>query len=178
MRFHPSPSLATTLTHRLPMPEWNSTPWRASPPALRGLKTTREPWAKDEKTYNEGLAGHGARPNKPSMSAPKQVSPEKAEAAYRTEYNNWLRRTNWNPTPFRNAPDPIKGLKPVTREPWYASTSERANHRTFLISLTRTYNPLSLPTHTHSIDQYVPSINPRGTACPLPSVCVLSTECH
>ena len=91
------------------------------------------------------------------MSAPKQVSPEKAEAAYRTEYNNWLRRTNWNPTPFRNAPDPIKGLKPVTREPWYASTNERANH-SHLSHLSHTHHPP--PTHSTSL-HYLPVLTRR-----------------
>ena len=40
----PRKKKAKPKTARAPMPEWNSTPWRASPPALRGLKTTREPW--------------------------------------------------------------------------------------------------------------------------------------
>ena len=99
-------------------PEWNSTPLRKEPPALRGIKTNREPWAKDEGVYAAGMQGHGAVARGPPPRA-RAPSPEKVEAQYNEEYSKWMKRTGWNPAPFRNAPDPIKGLKPVTREPWY-----------------------------------------------------------
>lgn len=107
---------AKPMTHR---PEWNSTPLRGQPPALRGIKTNREPWAKDLDIYDRGMTGHGAKPNKSPQRGKTPPSPEQMEAQYQDEYNKWVRRTGWNATPFRNAPDPIKGLKPVTREPWY-----------------------------------------------------------
>ena len=105
-----------------PQAEWNSTPHRACPPSLRGLKTEREPWSTDEKFYAEGMKGHGAAPKaRPGSSSKSKAPPSQAkvEQEYQEEYGKWMRRTGWNSTPFRNAPDPIKGLKPVTREPWY-----------------------------------------------------------
>lgn len=42
-----------------PRPEWDSTPWLYTPPALRGLKpVTPEPWSRDIEIYNQGTAGH------------------------------------------------------------------------------------------------------------------------
>lgn len=102
-----------------PMPEWNATPHRACPPALRGLKTDREPWAKDANAYQEGMSGHGAVASKRRQQAVRQPKPEEIERQYREGYENWMKEAGWNATPFRNAPWQIRGLQPVTREPWF-----------------------------------------------------------
>ena len=66
------------------------------------------------------MKGHGES-SPASRAAPDlpPPSPEDVEREYRKEYNNWLRRTQWNSTPFRNCPDQLRGIQPVTREPWY-----------------------------------------------------------
>ena len=121
---HSPPRKKKPVTSRpaAPKPEWNSTPHRSCPPSLKGIKTQREPWAKDDKFYEEGMQGHGAKPVGPGARAarPKAApSPDDVEREYQKEYKNWLRRTQWNSTPFRNCPDQLRGLQPVTREPWY-----------------------------------------------------------
>uniref|UniRef100_A0A7S2JFS5 Uncharacterized protein n=1 Tax=Haptolina brevifila TaxID=156173 RepID=A0A7S2JFS5_9EUKA len=100
-----------------PLPEWDSTPHRPHPPALRGLKTDREPWAKDAKTYSDGMQGHGAvRRRGATVRQPRR---EEIEREYREGYEKWMKEAGWNSTPFRNAPWQIRGLNPVTREPWF-----------------------------------------------------------
>lgn len=115
---HPPRKKKASARPMAPRPAWNATPHRSAPPALRGLRTTREPWAKEDEVYTKGMEGHGAvaRSSRPASKSPTR---EEQEKEYRDEYNKWLRRTKWNPTPFRNAPDQIRGLKPMTREPWY-----------------------------------------------------------
>jgi len=110
-----SPKKAKARTAR-EMPPWNDSPLRPAPWALRGLKTMREPWAEDAAIYNakfgdlhdahfgpnntqNRLAGNG-------MTRHLQDMP-KADG------------TVWDSSVFRNAPWPLRGLKPVTREPWY-----------------------------------------------------------
>ena len=98
------------------MPPWNDSPLRPAPWALRGLKTMREPWAEDAAIYNARFGDlHDA-----------QFGPTGAQV--RNAGNGMTRHlmevpkpdgTMWDPTPFRNAPWPLRGLKPVTREPWY-----------------------------------------------------------
>ena len=95
---------------------------RHAPPALRGIKTNREPWAKDSKIYKESLDGHGLEGEgraRSQRTATRSPSPQQLEKKYREEHHNWIKRTQWNSTPFRNAPDQLRGIKPVTREPWF-----------------------------------------------------------
>ena len=50
--------------------------------------------------------------------------------------------TMWDPTPFRNAPWPLRGLKPVTREPWSidAQINRDARRRALSTSAPRPLN--------------------------------------
>lgn len=102
-----------------PQAEWNSTPHRPTPPALRGLKTDREPWAKDANVYTGGMDGHGAVMSKRRQNTMRQPKREDIERQYREGYENWIKEAGWNSSPFRNAPFQIRGLNPVTREPWF-----------------------------------------------------------
>jgi len=103
---------------KAPQPGWNSTPHRPQPPALRGLKTDREPWALDAKAYSDGMSGHGAVRRRGAASV-RQPRREEIEREYREGYEKWMKEAGWNSTPFRNAPWQIRGLNPVTREPWF-----------------------------------------------------------
>ena len=71
---------AVTSRPMAPKPEWNATPHRSAPPALRGLKTNREPWSKDDKVYAEGMQGHGAKEmglgRRKAPPSPEQIEKE------------------------------------------------------------------------------------------------------
>jgi len=55
---------ASVATGREP---WDSTPLHATPPALKGcVPITPEPWARDQKVYEEGMKGHGFKAYKHS----------------------------------------------------------------------------------------------------------------
>lgn len=97
----------------------------------------REPWARDQHVYQDGMSGHGATQAERSLRAglTRQKAPpsqEQLEKEYREDYQKWLKRTGWNSTPFRNAPEQLKGLSPVTREPWFEDmavyNSKFSNH--------------------------------------------------
>ena len=100
-----------------PQPEWNATPHRSTPPALRGIKTNREPWASDAQVYADGMSGHGAVRRRAQQA--RQPTREEMEREYREGVEKWKKEQAWNATPFRNAPWQIRGLNPVTREPWF-----------------------------------------------------------
>ena len=101
------------------LPAWNDTPHRACPPALRGIKTDREPWAKDEKAYEGGMEGHGAMSRLRRVQGKKPPTAEEMQREYEQGIELWKKEQGWNPTPFRTAPWQIRGLNPVTREPWF-----------------------------------------------------------
>jgi len=102
-----------------PLPAWNDTPHRRVPPALRGLKTEREPWAQDANVYSDGMEGHGAVSRLRRMQGKRPPSADEMQREYEQGVELWKKEQGWNPTPFRNAPWQIRGLNPVTREPWF-----------------------------------------------------------
>jgi len=102
-----------------PQAPWNDTPHRRVPPALRGLKTDREPWAKDANFYEGGMEGHGAVSRLRRMQNRRPPTQDEMQREYEQGVELWKKEQGWNPTPFRNAPWQIRGLNPVTREPWF-----------------------------------------------------------
>jgi hypothetical protein len=132
----------TSSTARSPPPPWNDSPMRPAPWALRGIKSQREPWAEDAAVYNKKCVlpssacagGHEARSDVAraadaavrrfgNLHGAKFGPSNQAAAAHMLGRNTRempkADGTTWDPSTFRNAPWPLRGLKPVTREPWY-----------------------------------------------------------
>jgi hypothetical protein len=49
----------------------------------------------------------------------KPPTAEEMQREYEQGIELWKKEQGWNPTPFRTAPWQIRGLNPVTREPWF-----------------------------------------------------------
>lgn len=97
-----------------PMPPWNDSPMRPAPWALRGLKTDREPWAEDANVYNKKFGNlHDAHFGPSNQAAAAHMLGRNLREIPKAD------GTTWDPSTFRNAPWPLRGLKPVTREPWF-----------------------------------------------------------
>jgi len=91
------------------MTPWNDTPMRPAPWTLRGLKTDREPWAEDAAIYNKKIGVLNDR-----REAYEQVNVLTRHLLEVPKPDG----STWDSSVFRNAPWQLRGLKPVTREPW------------------------------------------------------------
>jgi len=87
---------------------------RPAPWALRGIKSQREPWAEDAAVYNKKFGNlHSAKFGPSNQASAAQMLGRNLREVPKGD------GTTWDPSTFRNAPWPLRGLKPVTREPWY-----------------------------------------------------------
>lgn len=97
-----------------PSSSWNDSPMRPAPWALRGLKTVREPWAEDAMVYNKKFGSlHDAKFGPSNQASASHMLGRNMREVPRADGSLWDSST------FKNAPWPLRGLKPVTREPWY-----------------------------------------------------------
>ena len=102
---------------------WNATPFRTTPANLRGIKcTTKEPWSIDQKFYQKKTGSMEYDVN--SQEGYDDTSVLAASAGYTSQVTaSGLKgklggQPGWNSSTLRPVPHTLKGLKPVTREPW------------------------------------------------------------
>jgi len=114
-----SPQRRANTTRAPPTTAWNSTPFRPRPPALNGLSTDTEPWAVDEQLYEYGMFNYVTRrvPKPGEQEARMQREYNEMVQKWQEQQQHWTKEKAWNDTPYRSAP--IRGLRPITREPWY-----------------------------------------------------------
>lgn len=118
---------------------WNSSPFRSAPYALRGLTplegfSQKEPWAADylaacKPRPSSGYATAGlsrlddgqfdsiAQMRRRRLSEQLVLSTSMSSNAS-TSSMSLSQRAPWNSTPMRHAPTALRGVKPVTPEPW------------------------------------------------------------
>lgn len=99
---------------------WDGTTHRSVPSSVRGLKPgphSHEAWARDAQVYHE--ISQEINPCRPF----DDTSVLSRSAGYQSEVtaSGLSSRRNqpaWDSSPFRPTPHPLKGLRPITREPW------------------------------------------------------------
>ena len=100
---------------------WNGTPMRSRPPNLYGLRVfTKEPWAQDEHFYQKKTGNMEYEYNsrekyddRSKLSASKGYTAQVAATGL-----SGVDQPAWDSSPMRPVPHALKGIKPVTREPW------------------------------------------------------------
>lgn len=100
---------------------WNNTPLRSRPSNLRGLRpATKEPWAVDEEFYQKKTGSFEYEFNSKEKYDDRSVlSASKGYTATVTASGLEGRaQPSWDSSPMRPVPHVLKGIKPVTREPW------------------------------------------------------------
>ena len=91
------------------------------PPNLRGLRVaTKEPWATDEAFYQKKTGSFEHEFNsrekyddRSSLSVSKGYTAETTSTGLKG-----VSQPAWDSSPMRSVPHALKGIKPVTREPW------------------------------------------------------------
>lgn len=101
--------------------QWNNTPFRSTPPNLRGIKcATGEPWHKDMVFYMKKTGSFEDEPNDEEMYDDRSVLA--ASKGYQSSVTatglKGVAKPAWDSSTLRPVPHVLKGLKPVTREPW------------------------------------------------------------
>ena len=109
--------------------DWDETQHKYCPPVLRGLKpTTTEPWTRDAIVYAR-KAGSFEREANVEMDG---LAVEEYEDESALDSNNGYAtrvtatgldrqsggKPSWDASTFRPCPFVLRGMKPVTREPW------------------------------------------------------------
>lgn len=104
---------------------WDGSVHRSTPANLRGMKpmtgVTMEPWARDAAIYaGVDVEGNGEEPAQASLSsmiaktrAAKKSGGNAAPSAKAAPIG-----PGWNSSPQKNTPYALRGIKPVTNEPW------------------------------------------------------------
>ena len=95
-----------------------SLPRAATPQMYKGLKPqTSEPWVDDALTYAE------------KIFTPKEAYNDESPLDYNNGYESHVTASSghnaglgnkpmWDNSPMRNCPHPLRGIKPMTVEPW------------------------------------------------------------
>lgn len=97
-----------------PKREWDNTPLRNPPAALRGMvPVTKEPWM-DRAKEDAKWSWQKDEKDKPQWRGEKNGLVE--EAKYRRQARNMARP--WNSTSVRHAPHVLRGQKTIREEPW------------------------------------------------------------
>jgi hypothetical protein len=149
------------------MPPWNSAPMRPTPPGLKGMKARREPWSEDARVYNKKF-GDLSEANFGGKDRPVEGAD-----AHLTRHREETRPdgTMWDSSVFRNAPWQLRGLKPVTREPWCANERGRNSDRTAMEQRWSTSQPDSLPSrHAASVAPYMQARTPPESCGSIPGI--------
>lgn len=106
---------------------WNSSPHRPVPYALRGLRPmhTMDPWSKDvmlDRKHKElppsssySTAGLSRLDDGMNDSVAELYNRRQKEDRRLAES---IGRPTWDPTPWRYVPPALRGVRPVTKEPW------------------------------------------------------------
>ena len=111
--------------------EWDPTVHKVMPPSLVGIKPiTEEPWTRDARVYAAKF-GSFEREANVQMDGTKveeynDESVLDSNNGYRSQITATGLRKNasiggqpiWDSSPFRPCPYVLRGMKPVTREPW------------------------------------------------------------
>ena len=100
---------------------WNKTPYRSRPSNLAGLRVmTKEPWAIDEVFYQKKTGNFEREYNSKEKYDDRSVlSATKGYTATVTASGlGGVSQPAWDSSPMRPVPHALKGIKPVTREPW------------------------------------------------------------
>ena len=99
---------------------WINTPYRSRPPNLRGLRcATKEPWAIDEAFYQKKTGNFEDALPKEKYDDRSVLSASKGYTATVTASGlGGVSQPAWDSSPLRPVPHALKGIKPVTREPW------------------------------------------------------------
>jgi len=100
---------------------WDGSVHRSRPSNLRGLKVaTKEPWARDETAYQKRTGSFEDEVN--ALDPYDDRSVLSASKGYTSTVTatglNGRKQPAWDSSPLRPVPHTLKGLKPVTREPW------------------------------------------------------------
>ena len=112
---------------------WDNSVHRSCPPNLRGLRPiTNEPWVRDAKVYADGDGIEGDF--EPVVNDFEEYNDESiydsnnpdAAKRYRSQVTATGLKRNaslggqplWDSSPMRYTPFVLRGIKPVTREPW------------------------------------------------------------
>ena len=101
--------------------QWNGTPHRARPSNLAGMRVvTKEPWALDEAFYQSKTGSFELEYNsKGKYDDRSTLSATKGYTATVTSTGlDGVSQPTWDSSPLRPVPHALKGIKPVTREPW------------------------------------------------------------
>ena len=101
--------------------QWNRTTLRSRPSNLAGMRVvTKEPWALDEAFYQKKTGSleyefnsKGKYDDRSALSASKGYT-----ATVTSTGLGGVSQPTWDSSPNRPVPHALKGLKPVTREPW------------------------------------------------------------
>lgn len=131
--------------HLLEMPKpdgtmWDPTPFRNAPWPLRGLKpVTREPWYHDAAIYNakfiddpleaagsSGIMDDGKFIDGTFGNTDKTWYDKDGTALTKREQ---ILHKNWNDTTMRYTPHALKGIRPITKEPWARDEATYNNSR-------------------------------------------------
>jgi len=100
--------------------QWDPTPFRVRPSNLVGMKvTTKEPWAYDESVYQRKTGNFEAGYEKEKYDDRSRLSVSKGYTAQvKATGLSGVSQPAWDSSPMRPVPHALKGIKPVTREPW------------------------------------------------------------
>lgn len=99
---------------------WNGSVMRSRPSNLRGMKVvTKEPWARDEAAYQKRTGSFEEEVNADEPYDDRSVlSASKGYQSTITAGLGGRKQPAWDSSPLRAVPHTLKGLKPITREPW------------------------------------------------------------
>lgn len=101
---------------------WNGSISRSRPPNLYGLKcATKEPWAIDEMYYQKKTGNMEEEFNELEKYDDRSVlaASKGYTAQVASTGSKGVSQPAWDSSPLRPVPHALKGIKPVTREPWY-----------------------------------------------------------
>ena len=75
-----------------------------------------------------GGSGGGSSSGPPAKSTAEQRRLKEAQRRARQRLRDSEREERWNGSVYRNVPDPLRGVKPITREPWaYGELPQQQN---------------------------------------------------
>ena len=113
---------------------WDATPHRTCPSNLRGLKPiTQEPWSRDAIIYARKTGNFERVYNADQFGDGSQKREEYNDESALDSNNGYLSRITatglkknsslggqplWDSSPLRHTPYVLRGISPVTREPW------------------------------------------------------------
>ena len=106
---------------------WDGSQYRTIPAGLNGMRTTREPWAKDAADYAAKFVGGHMTIDGPKRSGLREHLEKlqgKARQALADSTDNKYKELLWNPRALRHTPWHLRGCRPMTPVPWMEDASD------------------------------------------------------